>query len=430
MSISRKRKFLPSNNSYGNSELKTILYRKTTLSNGLRVITEQVPSFESFALGICINSGSRDERSELAGLAHFLEHAAFRHSRTRTSHQIAAQFEAVGAYSNAYTTKEMTCFYVRALKHRFSKTFAILADIVCNPVLRKIDIDKERRIIAEEVKSYLDDPEEVIFDRGDSVLFGSHTLGNPILGDLKTIKKIDSSALSEFHSLNYSPNNIIVAVAGNIPHESAVELAMEFFSNNRTSSNKRIRTSPETLPRTSISESASFQQSHILYGRRIDGLNSPQRHTIAALNVLFGDGMTSRLNKKLRESKSIAYSVYSTLQMYSDCGAFYIYAATDGKKAEKTKALIIEEIKKLANGKISKAEFSRAKEQLKSSIVMDLESMSARMQALARFEFVANKRETLGDTIQKIDSIGHDEISSLAESIFQLNDWSEIIFHA
>ena len=175
-----------------------VKYNKTTLPNGIKIITEEIPTVESFALGICINAGSRDEPKDFPGLAHFLEHSAFRHTKKRSSRQIASQFESLGAYTNAFTTKEITCFYVRALKSHFKKTLELLTDVALNPVFKEKDINKERAIIIEEINSYEDDPEEMIFDYGDKLIFGGHTLGIPIPGTKESVSKISSNETTQY----------------------------------------------------------------------------------------------------------------------------------------------------------------------------------------------------------------------------------------
>ncbi|MFW5662674.1 MAG: M16 family metallopeptidase, partial [Bacteroidota bacterium] len=198
-------------------------YNKTVLDNGLRVISEKVPGVESFALGVCANFGSRDEPDSMPGIAHFLEHACFRRTKNRTAREIASQLESVGAYSNAFTTKELTCFYVRSLTKHFRKTLNILADISLNPVFQELDIKRERSVILEEIKSYEDDPEEYIFDLGDLYLFGENSFGNPILGTRDSIKKINAEVLEKYHSDRYSAANMVISAAGNIDHDRMVD---------------------------------------------------------------------------------------------------------------------------------------------------------------------------------------------------------------
>ena len=206
-----------------------IVYNKSTLSNGLRIITEQVPVVESYALGIFFNCGSRDDFDTKNGLAHFLEHAAFRHTKTRTSKQLASQFESIGAYTNAYTTKESTGFYVRALTEHFEKTLELLADLTFNTVFVEKEIDKERSIILEEIKTYEDDPEELIMDYGEKLIFSDNKLENPIVGVAGSVNNISCYDLENFQKQFYRPDNTVVSFAGNLEHGKIVKIIEKYL---------------------------------------------------------------------------------------------------------------------------------------------------------------------------------------------------------
>ncbi|MBM2815886.1 MAG: hypothetical protein HW421_2648 [Ignavibacteria bacterium] len=424
---------------FQNRELSSdvaVKFRKTTLDNGLRIITEEIPYSKSFALGISIHAGSRDESNEYCGAAHFLEHAAFRRTNKRTSRQIASGFESIGAYSNAYTTKEVTCFYARALTPNFRKTFEILFDVVFNPAFNKSDIEKERTIILEEIKSYDDEPEELIFDYADKLLYGSHPLSNPIVGTLDSVGKIDSEALLKFYKNHYTPGNIIITLAGNVSHDELTNEVIKVFGTKKTNGKQQLtdssgQSSQEITPfkPQRLEEVRSFQQTHILLANRVPGINSPDRYRLAVLNVMFGDGMSSRLNQKLREQHGIAYSVYSTLQLMSDCGGLYVYIATDKKKAAKAEKLLTAEFNKLLEQKLIKPELQRSKEQLKSNSIMALESLSVRMQNLSKSEFVFGRQETIDSIIGSIDSVSMEHIEELIEKYMNLKNWHFVIFN-
>lgn len=416
-----KRKYSAENKTGAN---KSVIYNKTVLDNGLKIITEEIPTVESFALGICVDAGSRDERFDKAGIAHYMEHAAFRRTKNRSAKQIATQFESLGAYTNAFTTKEQTCFYVRALKPHFKKCLNLLCDITVNPMFDEKEMEKERLIILEEIKSYDDDPEELVFDIGDNLLFNGNTLGNPIIGTAETVSNTAIEDLKEFHSKYYIPSNMIVSAAGNLSHDYVVENVKSMLGNLPGGTVEKSRIIPAQVQNIYQNiQNKPIQQAHILYGKITQGLRSEERYPLAVLNVLFGDGMSSRLYQNLRERHGIAYSIYSSLQSYVDSGAFYLYIATDAKKTERTEKLLFEEMRKIKEPGIKKTEFLRAKEQLKSSMIMELESMSSRMQSLCKGELLSEAYESIDETLAMIDSVTFNQITSLSDQYLNPDKW-------
>ena len=405
---------------------QVINFKKTILDNNLRIITEEIPFVESFALGITINAGSRDEQLHKSGIAHFLEHSVFRRSKKMNSKQIASQFESLGAYTNAFTTQEITCFYVRALTEHFIKILKLLNEITFNPEFIPREVEKERQIIYEEIKSYEDDPEEYILDIGDRQLFGEHPLGNPIIGTADSLSIITIDDLLDFHNKFYSLSNITFTFAGNLPHEFVVDQISNQVKNNTNSKpiiNNRI--SPELTIPLKIEIKNHTQQAHLLLGRRTLSYKHSDKNALAVLNILFGDGLSSRLYQNLRDKYGIAYTIYSSSQLYSDCGSLYIYAATDKSKVKKTKDLVFKEIEKL--NIISDNDLKRAKEQYKTGIIMELESMSARMQSMAKMELLEGELETMQCTLEKVDKINMEDIQRVIAGNFSDFDWHEAV---
>jgi predicted Zn-dependent peptidase len=398
---------------------------KYILNNGLTVITEDIPGVESLAVGITVNAGSRDDFKGKEGLAHFMEHLAFRHTKTKSSRQIAEGFESVGAYANAFTTQEHTCFYVRTLTKHFSKTFNLLTDITLNPIFREKDIEKERDIIIEEIKSNYDDPEEYIFDLADSVLFDNHPLGNPIQGYEDSVNDILSNDLIEFHKKFYSPSNILITVVGNINNHKVLSAAKKLFSDLPASNQKFLRNIPENTNAENLTEKMKISQAHLLLGKRISDYNSHERYPLMLLNTLLGDGMSSRLYQKLREKKGLAYNVYSTINYFSDSGTIYIYIATDKSNVKKSTDLIMRELTKLSE-KISSANLKKAKEQLKSALIMEMENLTTRMIAIIKDELLTGKSESMAEMIHKIDNVTLEETQLIAKHYFSPAGWKEI----
>lgn len=402
-------------------------YKKSVLQNGIRIISEEIPYVESFALGITVNAGSRNDPEGKSGLAHFIEHTAFRRTKTRTSKKIASEFESLGAYTNAFTTKEHTCFYVRALKKHLAKTFEILSDLLINPVFQEKDVEKERDIIIEEIKSYEDDPEELIFDIGDGYCFKNNGLGLPITGNIESVENIKNTDLIEFHSDYFYPQNIIISSAGNISHRELEKMTVKYFGNINKPNLTNTIIKPEIIPVQNVELIKSFQQGHILFCRQTTDVQSEYRYPLLLLNVILGDGMSSRLNQRLRERHGLAYNIYSSFQFFTDCGSAYIYAGTDKGKIKKTKDIITEELLKLIESKILPAEISRAKEQMKASTIMALESMSVRMQSISKNEFLLGYNEDSNMVLQAIESVDNEQIKKAAEYYLAPNNWNIII---
>ncbi|MBI5324160.1 MAG: insulinase family protein [Ignavibacteriae bacterium] len=426
LKVKKFRNETPLNKSKG----KASLLNRSLLPNGISIITEEIPTVESFALGIFINAGSREDPYLIPGVAHLLEHAIFKKTKKRSGKQIADDIENIGAYLNAFTTKEFTCIYIRALKEHIGKGLEILSDIVLNPIFTEKDLRNEKLVITEEINVIEDDPEDLIFDFSDKLIFGNHPLANPITGTRNSLQMINLDEIDSFHKKFYKNGNILIAAAGNLKHKDVVRESSKYFQKIESNANLLYRDYPnETFPlRQEIVR--NYNQSHIVYGRRIPGHNSADKYPLALINVLLGDGMSSRLYQRLREKMGIAYNVYSTVATLSDCGSFYIYAACDKSKLKLLEESINDEITKLRKGTISKREINRAKELLKTSAVMELESMSARIQIIARNEFYNSPEEDVETYLSRIDSVSMKNIRDSANTYFDLTDWNVIIFHS
>lgn len=400
--------------------------QSTSINEHVLVVTEFIPTAETYALGFFYDIGSRDETTEESGIAHFIEHLSFRRTNRYSSRQIASKFESLGAYANAYTTQESTSFYVRALKDNFLPILKLLNDITRNTIFDARDIEKERQIILEEIKSYDDDPEESIFDYGDKLIFGNHSMGTSILGTEDTLENIDSSKLENFHNKYYKNGKLIISYAGPHNHDYIVRKTSLFLVPPSDKLNAPTRIAPEIVaPDVQIIEK-SINQAHLLLGARIPEYSFDSRFLLPLFNILFGDGMSSRLYQNLRDRHGIAYSIYSTIQVHSDCGVFYIYAATDKNKINKTEKLIIDEIDKFLNNPLRESELQRAKQQLKTSMIMELESLSARMQSLAKSIMMKDKFENIHETIEIIDNLKAEEIKEVVDTYISPQKLSKV----
>ncbi len=408
----------------GNTALP--LYTKSTLPNGVRVLTEEVPHVQSFALGIWVNTGSRDELPAQEGIAHFIEHLVFRGTARRSSRQIANYLEAVGGYVNAFTTKEHTCFYVRALSKYFEKVCSLLADVTLHPMFRAQDVEKERAIILEEMKSYEDEPEESIFDHLEEVMFGKHPLAHPIVGTPKSVAAISAESIASFHQEKYSGANIIVTVAGNIPHAAVLSVVERLMSDVPLSSIPRRR-APKILPARSVEMYRPVQQVHLALGAVTPGAAKDDYFTLAVFNTLFGEGMSSRLNQSVRERHGLAYTVNSSVTDMQDCCVLSVYAAMEPSSLIKTEKLIQRELELLRAKDVSKAELRRAREQVKSQLIMSFESMSGRMHTLAKNELYTGTYEDVERTLTLVEAVDAQAISALLRDWLAPERWHRVV---
>lgn len=421
----KKRRTATGKRHLGKTNLGKILFNRTELRNGIRIVSEYIPLVESFSLGIFIDAGSREDPENLSGVAHFLEHLSFRSSRHGTSRQVSSKFEAVGAYTNAYTTKEYTCYHVRALKGHFKRSLSLLTDIVFGLDFSSNDVDAERNVIIEEIKFYNDDTEEVLFEKGESLVFNGHGLGRPITGTEESVCYISMEDIREFYGRYYNSDNIIIAVAGNIEHERVVRNADKLLGGIPRSGENTKRIPPNNFSSESSDMTGNALQSSFLAGRRIPGVGSDDKYPLLALNELFCGGMSSRLQNKVRDRYGLAYNIDSELFFYNDCGSYHIFATLEQENLQKVSDIIFDEMKAIRK-KISFAELQRAKEQLKSGIIMDSESMSSRMQKIAKEELAGTEREPLGARLVAIDEIMPGDVLGVAAKYFDPADWSTV----
>ncbi|MCX8011055.1 MAG: insulinase family protein [Ignavibacteria bacterium] len=395
-------------------------YEKTCLDNGIIVLSEKSESFRSFSFGVWINVGSRNENKHNNGISHFIEHCVFKGTKSRNTRQIALSLESIGGYLNAFTTKEQTCFYARALSEHLEKSFDVVADLVTSATFKDEEIEKEQRVVREELISFEDNPEELIPEILDRELFSPHPLCLPIIGTKENLESFTRNDLLDFTNKNYLPKNIIVAVAGNIQHEEIVRLAEKYFGGLKqiNSSVAKHGLNARLNPKT-ITIQKPINQVHICMGLRTFGLQDKRKTILSALNVLVGDGASSRLFLNVREKFGLVYNIYSFVNNYYESSTFGIYACTSVKHKQRTVDLIWKELNKIKEGKISKSEFLRVKEHLKGSLLLGLESTSSKMMRLATSEFYYGKVNSIENILNEIDSIQIEDLQKLAKDLFR-----------
>ena len=394
------------------------LFNSTTLDNGVRVVSERIPSVRSIAVGAWLAAGSRDEAPEASGISHFIEHMVFKGTRRRRMHHIAQRMEAVGGYLNAFTSKEYTCYYARGLDEHLERALDVVLDLVIDPTLPEREVEKEKEVVVEEMKMYEDAPEDLIFDRFESVLYPHHPLGRPVLGVPETVRSFSRDQLFDYIDDHYAPNRLVVAVAGNIEHDAIVRQVERLT--------RELDREPTPIHRAPANgyaaeeqiEHRPIQQAHLVIGTRAPGMTDPRRTVLTTLNTLLGGGMSSRLSQNIREKYGYCYNIYSFANMLSDTGDFGVYMGTDATKVDRSRKLIQRELDKLAQTPVSARSLTQAKNQLKGSLMLGLESMSNRMMRLGRIELTFGRYFSLDEIIASIDAVTAEEVRDLAAELF------------
>lgn len=400
------------------------------LDNSVPVVIDSVTSVDSVAIGLWVRAGTRDEPRGKAGLAHMVEHMSFRGTKRRThirtSRAIAREFDNLGAYANAYTTKEETVYYVRCLRDHLPKVVGLLSDILVHPSLSADDLAKEREVIAEEIRSYEDEAEEYIFDLAEQYLFGNHPFGMPIVGTLESIQSLSTSDVRSFHRDRYTTSSVVVTVAGNVDVERFLDQVRSGLAYLPPGQHRHRRRKPHVRPAQDVRLPWQSQQAHVLWHRATDGHRSTSRAALSLLNVVLGDGMSSRLNIRVRESHSIAYSVYSQLQLFTDVGMLAMYAGMDERNIGRTERMFEQELVKLAAQGVRPSELRRAKEQVRASRLMSLESLSSRMSLLGKGMLDDRRPEDPFRAIDEVMAVSLDEINALCAAICDPATWHRL----
>lgn len=399
--------------------------QKTVLSNGLTVLSEEIPTVRSVAFGVWVKTGSRYESLRENGIAHFIEHLVFKGTKKRSALQIARSLEDLGGNLNAYTSKEITNFYAIALDRHLSTCVNVIADLVCNPLFREKDIEKEKQVVLEEINTVKDTPEEYIFDLFQEKLFPSHPLGSPILGTEERVTAFTRNDILAFWEKYYGPNNMIVAAAGHLQHDKLIHLIEKYFRLENNAQRVTLK-KPEPAHGIRVDLKESFNQAHIVAG--IDSVNyaSPDRYALIALNAYLGGGMSSRLFQSIREHHGLAYTVYSAVDFFKDTGIFSVYLGTDARNRQKAVQLLFKEIEKITENPIRKSDMVRLREQLKGSLLLGLESTSHRMSRLAKNEIYFGRQIPISETIKNVDTLSADQLLELAKRLFKIDKFNII----
>ncbi len=383
----------------------------TRLSNGLLVATDRMESVETVSIGVWVGAGTRNERPEVNGIAHMLEHMAFKGTRRRSAQAIAEEIEAVGGQINAYTSREQTAYYAKVLAGDTPLAVDILGDILQNSTFEPAELERERTVVLQEIGQAKDTPDDIIFDHFQAAAFPDQPMGRAVLGTADIIRHLKRPALFDYMGAEYGAGRMVLAAAGRLEHDAIVDLAEGAFGSLRGTDAKRLEAA--LYKGGDLREERDLEQLHIVLGFRGIALDDPDFYPSSALSTLLGGGMSSRLFQEVREKRGLAYSIYAFGASYSDAGIFGVYAGTSENDAQELVSVIAGEMRAVA-AKVTPAELARARAQLKASTLMALESTGARCERLAQNLMVYGRIVPIEEIVTKIDAIDEASVERVA----------------
>jgi predicted Zn-dependent peptidase len=395
--------------------------RRTLLPGGLRVVTEYIPSVHSASVGVWVNVGSRDEGPSVAGAAHFLEHLLFKSTPTRTAVDIAQAVDAVGGELNAFTAREHTCYYAHVLDTDLDLAVDLVADVVLRGRCAADDVELERDVVLEEIAMRDDDPEDTLGDVFLSAMFGAHPVGRPVIGSVDSVSEMTRAQLHSFHIRRYVPERMVMAVAGNVEHDEVVALVREHFGSRLVAGRGPVpprKGTGRVAGRPTLQlVNRDAEQMHLSMGVRTPGRHWEHRWALSVLNTALGGGLSSRLFQQIRETRGLAYSVYSTVDTFSDSGALSIYAACQPERFDEVVRVTTDVLASVAREGITEAECRIAKGSLRGGLVLGLEDSASRMNRIGRSELNYGEYRSIADTLAKIEDVTHDEVNAVAQKL-------------
>ena len=398
------------------------MYQRFVLSNGIRVITERMASVRTVTLGVWVGAGSRFEQPANNGVSHFIEHMLFKGTRTRTAKQIAEEMDSIGGQINAFTAKDCTCYYAKTLDVHVEKSIDILSDIMLHSKLTKPDINIERNVILEEINLFEDSPEDLVHDILTETVWQKSPLGMPILGTSKSLQAIEKTELRKYLTDTYTPENIVISVAGNFDEQEIVrKLERKFY---------RIKKDPEhdtplaDKPKHFASANVrqkDTEQVHLCIGMKGIELGNDDNYVLQLANYVFGGGMSSILFQKVREDLGLVYSIYSYISAYRHAGLFTIYAGMNAENTEKVFGMVISEIKEFRTSGMTDELLTKAKEQFKGNFIMGIESSSSRMTSNGKSELLLGYVRTPEEVVEKVEGVTLDRVKQVLDETFDLD---------
>jgi predicted Zn-dependent peptidase len=392
-------------------------YRKTILPNGIRLVTEEIPHVRSVAVGVWVDTGSRWESTRRSGISHFIEHLVFKGTESRSAEDIAKAVDSVGGQMDAFTTKEHTCFYVTVLDRHLPLAADLLSDILLHPRFAPDDLEREKTVVFQEFKMVEDTPDDLIHDLFAERVWATHPLGRPILGDRKVIQGLDRDTVLAHFREEYCPARITIAAAGRLEHDRLVDLLGTRFQGFTGACPERNGGVPTLSRRVELIDKPLEQVHFVLGGAGLEQ-GAPDRYALFLLNTVIGGGMSSRLFQEVRERQGLVYSIHSGNAAFRDGGLFYIYAGTEPADYGRVVDLTLQELRKVRTAGITADELTRAKEHLKGSLMLSLESTSSRMSRVAKHELYFGRPFSLDEIQASIDGVSAEEIDALIARLF------------
>jgi len=393
------------------------LYRKSTLANGVRVITEAMPYVRSASLGIWADVGSASESHAQRGISHLVEHMLFKGTERRSAREIAETMDAVGGNLNAFTDKEATCYYAKVIDHHVPLAIDVLADMFLHSTFAPAELAKEQKVVLEEIRMYDDSPDEMIHDLFIRTMWSGSNLGEPTIGYAETVSALSSDDLRGHLRARYAPNTVVFAAAGNVDHDAIVALIEQAFAGYGGWTKPPVPEKPRLTPATLV-KMKDTEQAYVVLGTQGLSVCDDRRFALSVLDTIVGGGMSSRLFQEVREKRGLAYSVYSFQQGYRDAGLFGISAGTSPESVQECVDVIVEELASIAETGPSEAEVNLAKEHIKGSLTLSLEASSSRMIRLGRNEFNLGRQMSIEEIEAAVDAVDYDAVTALARECF------------
>ncbi|OLF06247.1 M16 family metallopeptidase [Actinophytocola xanthii] len=395
--------------------------KRTVLPGGLRVITEQVPGVRSASVGIWVGVGSRDEQQDVAGAAHYLEHLLFKGTQRRSAVQIAEEIDAVGGELNAFTAKEHTCYYAHVLDTDLPLAMDLVSDVVFDAVLAEKDMETERGVVLEEIAMRDDDPEDLLHDTFVEALLADHPLGRPVLGTEQSITEMSRTALHGFYKKRYAMPRMVLAAAGNISHGEVLRHARRLLRDRLVGEGlpgaPRAGRARLGKPKRLVLHTDDTEQAHLMLGVRALDRHDERRWVLGVLNTALGGGMSSRLFQEVRERRGLAYQVYSSVASYADTGHLSVYAGCQPDRLGSVAGVVHEVLADVGRDGLTESEVTRAKGQLRGSLVLGLEDTSSRMSRIGKGELSYADYLTVEQTLERIESVTADDVALLAKRL-------------
>jgi predicted Zn-dependent peptidase len=391
---------------------------RDVLDNGLRLLTERMTQVRSISIGVWLTRGSRHETAERGGIAHFVEHMLFKGTTSRSAEDIAQAIDSIGGQLDAFTAKEYASYYIKVLDEHLPLAIDILSDIVRNPAFSVEDLEREKKVVVEEIKMVEDTPDDLVHELFTQGFWENHALGRPILGTRETVESFNADLLRAYFANAYTARNLIVSAVGNLEHTHVRELVEQKFGSLAQAGEPYLEDAPLVVPKTLI-RNKELEQSHLCLGVSSYPQKHDDRYSSYVLNTLLGGSMSSRLFQNVREKRGLAYAVFSGLSAYRDAGSFTIYAGCSNEAVGEVIDLVVEELRTVKQSPVPDTELQRAKDHLKGSLMLSLENTASRMSHLARQEIYFDRQFGLDETLQGVERVTSDDVRRVAVDLFR-----------